>query len=984
MKAQAPAHPTQSQLADFAAGKLADTQSETVARHLDTCTTCNMLVASLRAEGRPGHIQANHSGYQPAPTLSWDGSFPSILANAPPPDTSGKLLEVPAELANHPKYHIVGKLGHGGMGVVYKAQQRNMDRPVAIKVISKRFLDNSDAVIRFLGEARAAAKLNHPNIVQAFDTDQAGELHFLVMEFVQGKSLAELLDNRNKPLPIQHVCAYACQAALGLQHAHEKHMVHRDIKPQNLMLTPKGQIKILDFGLARMVRERTTAKGITSADVFMGTPEFVAPEQAKDARSADIRADLYSLGCTLYYLLAGRPPFREATAVKVLLAHVQDLPTPLQEFRADVPSELWDIVHKLLAKDPAQRFQAPKEVIEALTPLAKGSSSSPPPKHPEKLRPLSSPDVATGVEMETSPVNKLSVRGERIRKVTEEGIPESAPIKDSEESASQKRGPRPRLPVAATGASVFLPLIGLAGILIWLSPTKNRPNDFHVTAMSKRNGEADNSEQKPASAEVAIEEGSIKLLELPEDAVVEIDGKRISFTYEVSKPVVVGLKPGNHALRILRAGFEDFASNFDMTVGKSEVVKVAFRLRTPRAKIIPVNKAAEPGKQQFEQNDYEGAIATLKNAVQQDPANALSRAYLGQALAWHQRYEEALAECAVAIRLDDRQALAFAVRSDVRLRSYDLMGAFEDAESAIGIDSGFALGYCCRAEVFRARREYDKAIHDCEEAIHLDPKYAYAICCKAEAYRGKKDYARAIGFCNEALSVRPNFAYAYCCRALAYCATKDYDKAIKDCDECLRLDPKYAYGFYCRAEVNRHKKQFDKAVSDSNEAIRLGPRMACSFCGLAQTFMEMKDYGKAIKNSDKAILIAPKYAYAICCRAGVHLLNNEFDKSVRDCDEAIRLDPTFAYCFYNRARALMGKEDSTRAIADFSIAISLDPTYELAFCRRADAYRSNNDYDSAIKDYGEAIKLSPNCPNYYSGRARAYADKKDFNGAIKD
>ena len=296
---QAPAHPTQSQLADFAAGKLADTQSETVARHLDTCTTCNMLVASFCAEGRPGHIQANHLVTNPPQPFLGTVVSPAYLQICRPRNLR-QTLEVPAELANHPKYHIVGKLGHGGMGVVYKAQQRNMDRPVAIKALASGSWTPGCCDPIPWRSPRAAAKLNHPNIVQAFDTDQAGELHFLVMEFVQGKSLAEL-DNRMPP--IQHACAYACQAALGLQYAHEKHMVHRDIKPQNLMLTPKGQIKILDFGLARMVRERTTAKGITSADVFMGTPEFVSAGASQGRASADIRADLYSLGCTLYYLL---------------------------------------------------------------------------------------------------------------------------------------------------------------------------------------------------------------------------------------------------------------------------------------------------------------------------------------------------------------------------------------------------------------------------------------------------------------------------------------------------------------------------------------------------------------------------------------------------------------------------------------------------------------------------------------------------------
>ena len=370
MQTQLPTHPSQSQLADFAAGKLADSQIEAVAKHLEACGTCSKRVLSMPADSMTGRLQPAKEAYQPVPTGSWDGSSPSMLGAVLPPEDSSGPLEIPAELANHPKFRIIGELGRGGMGVVYRAEHRIMGRTVAIKVINKRLLENSEALQRFHGEVRAAAKLSHNNIVQSFDAEQAGDLHYLVMEFVEGKNLAELLEKRQKPLPIQHACAYVRQAALGLQHAYEQKMVHRDIKPHNLMLTPKGNIKILDFGLARVVRESSTGTSLTAADAFMGTPEYVAPEQAADARQADIRADLYSLGCTLYFLLAGRPPFREATAMKVVLAHVQNVPTPLTELRSDIPAELWAIVQKLLAKDPTQRFQTPSELVQALTPLA--------------------------------------------------------------------------------------------------------------------------------------------------------------------------------------------------------------------------------------------------------------------------------------------------------------------------------------------------------------------------------------------------------------------------------------------------------------------------------------------------------------------------------------------------------------------------------------------------------------------------------------
>ena len=381
MQTQVPSHPTPSQLVLFAAGKLDDSQAVAVKRHLDACPGCSQALLQIPPDSLSAKIQVALAGYQPIPTESWAGAVPSALGSIPLTDDSDVSLAIPEELATHSKFRILRTLGRGGMGVVYLAEHRVMERQIAIKVINKALLENTEALQRFHAEVRAAAKLSHPNIVQAFDAEQSGDMHFLVMEYVEGRNLAEWVEKRQKALPIKHACSYVLQTARGLQHAFERNMVHRDIKPQNLMLTPKGQIKILDFGLARMVRERSAqAPGLTSDHAFMGTPEYVAPEQAADARQADIRADLYSLGCTLYFLLTGRPPFRGETAIKVVLAHVQDTPTPLTDIRSDVPAQLGQIVQRMLAKDARDRFQEPKDFIAVMAPLARSVSSAQPAK----------------------------------------------------------------------------------------------------------------------------------------------------------------------------------------------------------------------------------------------------------------------------------------------------------------------------------------------------------------------------------------------------------------------------------------------------------------------------------------------------------------------------------------------------------------------------------------------------------------------------
>jgi CheY-like chemotaxis protein len=309
----------------------------------------------------------------------------SFVSDQPPPAGAGAEAEppLPPALADHPRYCVLEWLGSGGMGIVYKARHRLMDRLVALKVLNACLVNRPAAVERFHREVKAAARLCHPNIVHAYDAGQAGDTHFLVMEYVEGVDCERLL-RRHGRLPVGLACDYARQAALGLQHAHEHGMVHRDIKPHNLMVTPQGQVKILDFGLARFVSEAAALRddedaqanpptGLTPANRGMGTIDYVAPEDAQDARQADIRADIYSLGCTLYHLLSGQVPFPEGTPERKLLSHIKRQPPPLHELQPDVPAPLSLVVGRMMAKLPADRYQRPAEAALALSAFA-GSS----------------------------------------------------------------------------------------------------------------------------------------------------------------------------------------------------------------------------------------------------------------------------------------------------------------------------------------------------------------------------------------------------------------------------------------------------------------------------------------------------------------------------------------------------------------------------------------------------------------------------------
>ncbi|MBL8795901.1 MAG: serine/threonine protein kinase [Planctomycetia bacterium] len=289
-------------------------------------------------------------------------------------------------------YLLLERLGEGGMGSVYKAKHKKLDRVVALKLIRRDLVASPEAIQRFRQEIETAAQLSHPNIVLAYDADEIDGTHFYTMEYVEGTTLGHLV-RRSGPMSVTLACDYIRQAAQGLQHAHERGLVHRDIKPSNLMLTwtsktidPTGGaaadariqalwgshmplIKILDMGLARGHLPEAGKEydgSITEKGTLMGTPDYISPEQAVNAHKVDIRADLYSLGATLYSLITATVPFPGGGTMEKVIRAQLEVPTPMAQLRPGVPAEVQAIVSKLMAKKPDDRYQTPAELAKVL------------------------------------------------------------------------------------------------------------------------------------------------------------------------------------------------------------------------------------------------------------------------------------------------------------------------------------------------------------------------------------------------------------------------------------------------------------------------------------------------------------------------------------------------------------------------------------------------------------------------------------------
>ena len=366
--------PTKPRLSKYLLGTLAEHHAGKIMVHLDHCNQCEATLQRLETvsddvidglrRSRTDNIFLQEDGYQRLLAAVEEIGLEQSI--------SQRLADDKYYVRQLNEYRLLAKLGKGGMGAVYKALHTRLDRVVALKVLPRDRMRKHQAIVRFQREIKVIAKLDHPNIIHAHDAGEADGMHYLVMELVDGMNLNRLI-KQHGPLSVPDACELARQASVGLQYAHEHMMVHRDIKPSNLMVTRSGQVKILDMGLALFQGQYREDHELTSTGQMMGTLDYMAPEQGNDSHKVDIRADIYSLGATLYKLLCGQAPFageKYGSAVKKMMALANQPAPPISNERPEIPANLAEIIHRMLAKNPEHRYRDPNEVAEALTPFA--------------------------------------------------------------------------------------------------------------------------------------------------------------------------------------------------------------------------------------------------------------------------------------------------------------------------------------------------------------------------------------------------------------------------------------------------------------------------------------------------------------------------------------------------------------------------------------------------------------------------------------
>lgn len=615
--------PSDETLQQFAWGLLDDDAAQKVSDYLATNPDALQRVEAfgsdrfLQIVRQSGGSGETHANIQVASDTTRPDTQPVNSAAEPPSsaDTApAPILNLHPELARLEQYRILRQIGAGGMSVVYLAENLTMGREEVLKVLNDAQLREPGARQRFEREIKVAAKLNHPNIVTAYNAIPLDSLWVLAMEYVRGNDLEQHVRVKG-PLPIAAACAITRQVAAGLQYALDRKVIHRDIKPANLILKRLGTkdiVKILDFGLAKAQLESGSSRaGLTSTGTGMGTPHFMAPEQMKSAATVDIRADIYSLGCTLYYLIVGRPPY-EGTVLEVYTAHSSTQAPPLlSAIRGGVSAELDAIVGKMMAKSPSQRFETPQEVFDALAPFTKkGAAVRATPAEPMIMAeaispPGSAPLLPTHLEIQSPPAADKPQPQPRAADPSRPVSPAvSAPVSAAHLMATQleiqarptaeKPEPKPktgplgqiwRLPVTPAIATVAGIALLLLGYLAWQSLT------------------------------VRTQNGTIVFQQLPADADVFVDGDSVFVEWDSNRErASVRIPPGERYVEVKRDGLKVQGSTVTVSSGETKdlVVRVGEAKPTPSTPQATLVEMVPIPAGEFQMGNEESVESLLK------------------------------------------------------------------------------------------------------------------------------------------------------------------------------------------------------------------------------------------------------------------------------------------------------------------------------------------------------------------------------------
>jgi tetratricopeptide (TPR) repeat protein len=816
------------------------------------------------------------------------------------------------------RYRVEGLLGRGGMGAVYRAHDTQLDRPVALKVPNLADGDRARPVERFLREARAAARLQHPNICPVFEAGEIGGTVYLSMALVDGQPLAQRL--RGGPLPPAEAAALVRTVALAMAEAHRAGVVHRDLKPANVLLNARGEPVVMDFGLARDARFRGEER-LTRDGALVGTPAYLPPEQV-GGEEAGPAGDIYSLGVVLYECLTGRVPFRAASLGELVAQIERDPPPPPSGLRPGLPAWLEAVCLRALAKRPGDRFPSMEAFAVALAPFATGSPAPSPPGETTEFRPprrRRGPLVAAGAALLAAALGAI------LYVVTDRGTVEVRVV------------PAADVRVEVDGQEVTLTNGGAV--------MRVRAGEHGLEVTGK--------DFETHSDRFRVKRGETTVVEVP----LRPKGR-------------AGGGAGQAAARerlaaLLRRGREHARAGRYQEAGR--VAEEALRLdpQSPGALAMRAHAAAVGGRR--------GAAATdAAAALRLNPDEAFAY-YVRAMLAYDEgRLDAAIADLTVFLRLSraEGRETAYNNRGWAYFRKGEYHQAVADTTEALKHDRDLALAYAHRGAALVHLGDYEKALADYDECVKRAPAsprwYGFRSAVRArlgDLPKAKADMEMAVKFGAPADASPPALPdpprpvarktltaaeQAELDRALAELGRatdgNQHEQAVRAVDRALRVEPTNFRALAHRAFALAGLRRLDEALRDANEAVRLGPQSAVAYTA----------------------------------RGSVHSQRGQLVAAVADHTVAVRLSPSNHFAWNNRGYAYLRLGVYGQAVADETEALTRAPGYVLALANRGDAYICLGEYAKALADFVAAEKYDPSNPKWPEIQSVLYAKLGEF------
>ncbi len=876
--------------------------------------------------------------------------------------------EGPGEIGRLGPYRVTGPIGAGGMGIVFRAEDPLLRRPVALKVMKRSLSAGAEARRRFLREARAVAALDHDHIVAIYQAAEDRGVLFLAMPLLQGETLFNRL-RRERMLPLAERSRVAREAAEGLDVAHRRGLVHRDIKPANLWLEGgRGRVKILDFGLSRSLEPDADR---SQADQIAGTPHYMSPEQASGGPVTPL-CDLFSLGCVLYQMATGQLPFDGPDAIAILTALAVATPEPPDRLNPGLPPAASTLITSLLARDPSSRPASARAVVEAIEAIERGPSPAPAPRRrrwPIALALLVVLGISgAGAAFGPQVIRILGDKGQLVIETSDPGV-----------RVEVKRGGRLVTIVdTASGRRIDL---DAGDYDLALSEEKDGlrlSTRRFALARGGREVVRVTMEQSPPGHPVTETHAAPPVITAAPDPRGEIDGLTARLRGRPDDPAALQARAEAYAT----AGDPDRAiADWD------------------RAIAIEPNpsRLQARGWAHFRRRDLDRALADFREAIRLDPTSAPALHGRGMLFLERREIDRALADFDEAIRLDPRAAAAYEDRAHARQLTNDHLGAIADSDSALRLDPALTTAHAVRGAALTSLGEWGRGRVALDEFIRRVPREPWSYYHRALCRQNLDDLDGAVADFARAIELNPETARFYGQRGLVHALRHDLGRALADAERALRSEPGNREFLRLRGWVRAQRGDHAGALADYALAFEGRPLDATQLADRASVEALAGHRGDAEADFEAALRLDPLSAWIRARRAlYLHAASGDHRRAVADCDEALRLSPGHAEASLNRGLASLALHDFRGAIADFDRALDpgqgrvitfvgpLSSRYPELYRARSETHRRLGDLEGAVADLDAALGLNPDDGETQVRRGRLHASRRDFDRAIAD